>query len=291
MSDLSSEIAFHKAEDKAQGLSFGIVNLNQNSSLIDELLTPSLRNFHVIFWFKKGKGKYFIDFEEYDFEPNTIVLISKNQINYLAPEEDDWEVQSITFTTEFLYRNDNDLRNLFSFNMTTHVEGVQVIHPNDEAKLLLENTSNQLFDIFKWESELKGSSFYHLVSLFLLYLEKDRPEHNGNCEEVDENTKLALAFDQLLEENYKQEFSVSFYADSLTLTSKTLSRLTNKHHKRSPKAVIDERRILEIKRLLKGTTQSLKEIAYLFSFDEPTNMVKYFKKHTDSTPNNFRHDL
>jgi transcriptional regulator GlxA family with amidase domain len=43
-----------------------------------------------------------------------------------------------------------------------------------------------------------------------------------------------------------------------------------------------------MKRMLKGTDMPVKEIAYDMGFDEPTNMVKFFKKHTSLTPQGFR---
>lgn len=71
---------------------------------------------------------------------------------------------------------------------------------------------------------------------------------------------------------------------------KALSKLAKERYNLSPKAVIDERRVLEMKRLLKGTTIPSKNIAYDMWFDEPTNMVKYFKKHAGMTPNAFREE-
>ena len=46
-----------------------------------------------------------------------------------------------------------------------------------------------------------------------------------------------------------------------------------------------------MKRELRGTTKSIKEIAYDLGFDEPTNMVKYFKKHVNFTPTAFRDQM
>jgi len=74
----------------------------------------------------------------------------------------------------------------------------------------------------------------------------------------------------------------------LGTTVKTLSRLVREQNNVSTKALIDERRTLEIKRMLRGTHKPVKEIAYELGFDEPTNMIKYFKKHVGMTPNGFR---
>lgn len=60
------------------------------------------------------------------------------------------------------------------------------------------------------------------------------------------------------------------------------------HSNRRDEALINERRLLEIKRLLRGTSKSSKAIAYDLNFDEPTNMFKFFRKHVGMSPNEFR---
>ena len=56
----------------------------------------------------------------------------------------------------------------------------------------------------------------------------------------------------------------------------------------TPKKIIDDRIMLEAKRLLAHSSESVKEISYSLGFDEPTNFVKYFRKHHLSTPIEFR---
>jgi AraC family transcriptional regulator, transcriptional activator of pobA len=46
--------------------------------------------------------------------------------------------------------------------------------------------------------------------------------------------------------------------------------------------------VLEAKRILAHTTESVKEIGYDLGFEEPTNFIKYFKKHSKLTPTEFR---
>jgi AraC family transcriptional regulator, transcriptional activator of pobA len=53
--------------------------------------------------------------------------------------------------------------------------------------------------------------------------------------------------------------------------------------------VIDDRVILEQKRLLVHTELSIKELAARTGFAEPTNLVKFFRHHTGQTPRAFRH--
>jgi AraC family transcriptional regulator, transcriptional activator of pobA len=57
---------------------------------------------------------------------------------------------------------------------------------------------------------------------------------------------------------------------------------------KSPKVIISERVLLEIKRLLVHTNQSIKEIGFDLGFNEPTNFIKYFRQQTGQTPSEFR---
>jgi AraC family transcriptional regulator, transcriptional activator of pobA len=57
---------------------------------------------------------------------------------------------------------------------------------------------------------------------------------------------------------------------------------------KTPKEIIDDRILLEAKRILAHTTESIKEISYYLGFEEPTNFIKYFKKHASVTPTEFR---
>ena len=60
---------------------------------------------------------------------------------------------------------------------------------------------------------------------------------------------------------------------------------------KNAKDFVDERVILEIKRLLIHTHLSVKEIAEATGFDEPTNLIKFFKRYTGQTPLSFRDQL
>ena len=57
------------------------------------------------------------------------------------------------------------------------------------------------------------------------------------------------------------------------------------------KEVIDNLLILESKRHLAVSDISIKELSYEVGFDEPTNFVKYFKRHTQQSPAQFRKSL
>jgi len=67
-----------------------------------------------------------------------------------------------------------------------------------------------------------------------------------------------------------------------------LNKATSQILDKTPKQLIDERILLEAKRLLVHSNSTIKEIAFILGYEEPTNFIKYFRKHTQNTPSDFR---
>jgi len=282
------EISKHAGEVLGKGLPFGIFSSEELLSNAD-IYTPSLREFHVIFWFKRGHGTYYIDFQEYPVKPNTLVLVPRDQVNYFAPlDKKSTEIQALAFTPEFLYRNDDDIRHLFHFTVADHLEGIQILELRKDEADYLEMLSRNMAMVYEhWEGKTREHAFYHWLSLFLIFSNQLQSSTREQCH-MDENARNLIRFNEELEEHFRKEFKVEFYLEKLGIAVKALSRLTQEHYKLSPKSVIDQRRMLELRRLLKATSLPIKEIAYKMGFDEPTNMVKYFRKHSGTTPTAFR---
>jgi AraC family transcriptional activator of pobA len=283
------EITYFKANEIGKGLPFALTTYDLLKTSQD-ILTPSLRDFHVIFWIKKGNGKYLVDFTEYDFQENTLILLSKSQLHYFEPFDIGLtEFHSLVFSPDFLYKTESDLQHLFQFVSTTHSEGQQILKVPGHINSKLEVMFQEMELIYtSWDSMYQSKAFYHWLCLFLIQCEmlQEAQKPTGNI--AMDDTHTLLSFRELLEQNFRKEVKVDYYTEKLNLPLKTLSKLTKKYFKISPKAVIDERRILEIKRQFKGTTKSGKTIAYELNFDEPTNMFKYFRKHVGITPSEFR---
>jgi len=81
---------------------------------------------------------------------------------------------------------------------------------------------------------------------------------------------------------------VTDYAVALGLSEKVLNRLTQQAQNLDAKEFIDARVVLEIRRLLVHTSLSVKEIAAAVGFGEPTNLVKFYRHRTGTTPQVFR---
>ena len=128
----------------------------------------------------------------------------------------------------------------------------------------------------------------NLLHNFLLHSERERRKQNFTEIKKGADLDYVILFKDILEANYKNQKQVNYYAKEIIITEKRLNQATTKILDKSPKELIDERVLLEAKRILAHTTESVKEISYQLGFEEPTNFIKYFKKHTSVTPTEFR---
>lgn len=100
--------------------------------------------------------------------------------------------------------------------------------------------------------------------------------------------ELFNRFMMLLEKDYKISRDVNYYAEKLNISSKYLTNIVSQVTGHTPKTIIDQYVILQLKMHLKRTTQSIKEMAWEFHFADVSFFCRYFKKHTGLTPQQIR---
>ena len=100
--------------------------------------------------------------------------------------------------------------------------------------------------------------------------------------------ELFNRFMMLLESDYKISRDVNYYAEQMNISSKYLTNIVNQVTGHTPKTIIDQYVILQLKMHLKRTTQSIKEMAWEFHFADVSFFCRYFKKHTGLTPQQIR---
>ena len=100
--------------------------------------------------------------------------------------------------------------------------------------------------------------------------------------------ELFNRFMMLLERDYKISRDVNYYAAQMNISSKYLTNIVSQVTGHTPKTIIDQYVILQLKMHLKRSTQSIKEMAWEFHFADVSFFCRYFKKHTGLTPQQIR---
>ena len=95
------------------------------------------------------------------------------------------------------------------------------------------------------------------------------------------------AFAAAVDAHYATSREVTWYARQLGFSSRTLSRATHEAVGRSAKQFIDDRVVLEAKRLLAHTEITVAQCARKTGFDDPANFSKFFRARARIAPGEF----
>ena len=91
-----------------------------------------------------------------------------------------------------------------------------------------------------------------------------------------------------LERRFPSRHDVGYYARTVGTSPRSLARITRSLTGQTPKQIIDDRRVLEAKRLLVHTDDTAAAIGRRIGFSEATNFTKFFTRATGTSPQRFR---
>ncbi len=114
-------------------------------------------------------------------------------------------------------------------------------------------------------------------------------KNQGGYESI-ENTQVDIVreFNFLVEQYFREKHTVSEYAQLLNKSPKTLSNLFGKVYHKTPLQLIQERKMLEARRLLRYTDKAISDVAHHIGFKDIQSFSRFFKKHETKTPTDFR---
>jgi AraC family transcriptional regulator, transcriptional activator of pobA len=101
-------------------------------------------------------------------------------------------------------------------------------------------------------------------------------------------TTLYRQFKALLEQHFKTWKHTSEYAASMAISASHLNDTVKAVSGSAVSVHIQERNILEAKRLLYNTDLLAGEVGFALGYEDPVYFGKLFKKHTQLTPQGFR---
>lgn len=99
---------------------------------------------------------------------------------------------------------------------------------------------------------------------------------------------MVREYNYLVESHFKTKHQVADYADMLNKSPKTLSNVFKKYNEKSPLQIIQDRIILEARRMLRYSDKSIKEIAYENGYDDIQAFSRFFKKMEGVSPSDFK---
>lgn len=248
---------------------------------------PHRIHFYAILFILEGEGKHYIDFKSYDYQPGSIIFISKEQVQAFEQNKKR-EAYFLMFTDNFLEQaslSSSLMQHLSLYNYHLYPP---VINLKETEKAIFTNLVLSIKkEYHDPDDNLTEEIIHSSLKIFLCMAERIRKK-NREKEIISNYQEEFITFQKNLTKHLGESRKVEFYADLMNISSKKLNRITQELMNKSSKAYINEMLIIEIKRLLMNTSYNIKEISFRSGFEEPTNFIKFFKKHVGMTPIQFR---
>lgn len=241
---------------------------------------PHRANFHQIIWLTKGEATYRIDFREISVKANEILMIAAGQVCEFDTTAN-CSGKMILFTNAFFTVTELDANFLHTS---------EVLNPMNLNKIVpvCRQFTNNLITLLEGELRRSTDTFQPCIAqsfLRIILLETERQLTASHAPVLNSTVRK---FYDIVEQHFKENRNSEYYINLLGVSEKLLSKEVRALTGKTPKVYIDSRIILEAKRLLSYSNLSVKEIGHELGFDEPTNFNKYFRRHTNQTPAQFR---
>lgn len=277
---------------------------------------PQVLTYGAILICRKGKARLNVNYKDWELYEGAVITLFPNDVVELkvdgdckspetengdcrSPETENGDCKSPqtanSFQAEILKYNPSLLREASLQLEQTVYSSLREDRCRQDTPVVT-NIINGMFGLLKVyfdQSECTCISQLVLCQLkaffigFHEYLQRN-PQYRPDEVKSYRVRELFNRFMMLLEKDYKISRDVNYYAAQMNISSKYLTNIVSQVTGHTPKTIIDQYVILQLKLHLKRTTQSIKEMAWEFHFADVSFFCRYFKKHTGLTPQQIR---
>lgn len=260
-----------------------LLDLNQDSK---EKILENVDGALSILWFQEDDNTLEIDSIKYKFQKNELICLTnfhKVKINQLN------NTKFLRFNVPFycIVNHDSEVGcKGILFYGSKSTPRIDISTEGDLA--ILELSWQSLESEMNSKDNLQLEMLQMLLKRILIILTRKYKNQENFSELPKLQSDIIREFNYLVESHFREKHSVSEYATLLNKSPKTLSNIFGKLHDRSPLQLIQNRILLEVKRLLTYTDKGISDIAYEVGFNDIQSFSRFFKKQEGVSPTDFR---
>lgn len=247
--------------------------------------TANKDKFYTFAWNNGPSQKVVLDELTYDFPANAVLPIMMNQhFRFEKPQQ----IIALQFNREFYCVVNHDAEVGCVGFLFYGVSASMFILPDAESLselMLLVESFEKEFEADEWN---KDSMLRTLLVRFIIILTRQARKQYLTADLKEDRFSLLRQFNVLVEQHFRTEHRVQFYAEKLFKSPKTISNIFSQYGDKSPQQIIHERIASEAKRLLYYSDKSMKEIALHLGFDDPAHFSKFFRNQTGENATDVR---
>ncbi len=266
---------------------FRVYNYEGSLPNQSDLLMPHRKDYYLIVFIRRAGSRQWIDMAPYIIEDNTIYFTGPNQVIVKEGFEQLWST-GIAFTKEFLSFQEN--ASLSKLPMIQNPQNGHELLLTDADINFVEDILAKINGEYQRPSEWQQRMLAAYLSVLLTYLSRLYTEQFKDSE-ISIDKLLLKSFQAKINECYRELHEVGDYASLLNISAGHLSETVKIQSGKPAIKHIHERLVLEARRLLFHTHNSLKEIAYDLGFSDASYFNRFFKRETGATPVEYRTNI
>ncbi|KQM78155.1 AraC family transcriptional regulator [Pedobacter sp. Leaf216] len=271
-----------------QELTRGEFRLTINENQLDRFFFQRDRQdkFLTIAWNRGAAQQITIDGVGYEFPQQSIIpLVVSQSFSFEKPEQ----IVAWQFNRNFYCVVDHDREVSCVGFIFYGSSGNMFINLDETHQKKIDSLIEVFADEFGTADNIQLDMLQMLLKRLIIIVTRLAKQQFIPANTVsDDKLDIIRSYNLLVENHYRKQHTVAFYAGQLYRSSKTLSNLFALYGHQSPLAIIRERLLLEAKRLLMYTDKSAKEIAYELGYEDAAYFSCNFKKQTGYSPTDFR---
>lgn len=228
----------------------------------------------------EGSLEHYIDFQLETVKAPFASYISLGKMHKIVPHED-FRGWVINYQNEFIPDSKlNFYSNFFnSANIPISAEGCT------KSFINLCNIINVEYN----RDNPDLTTIRHLTLGLISMVEAER-KRNMPVENKIKTTQIITFnnFLKILEENYRRDEGVSFYAEKMNMSERNLNIICKNNFQKSVSEIIETRKLIEAKNQLIHSDKSVSEIGYDLGYNEKSYFTRVFHNKLSVTPTQFR---
>ncbi len=247
--------------------------LKENRDLLDK---PQRHFSCQIVWVMSGRGHYCIDMERYSLVAGTIYFVPSGRVQRLHADGD-LTGYVLSFSSDLFLLAIASPSQVVCDEMVAGFSRVNIVAVRDKkTETMLTHLLQEMMQELGGHRNLRSEILAGLLKVFLIYLHRmflPLPQEMSSSK----MNSLFNDFNSRLDKSFLTKRSVADYARDLSVTPSYLTEVVKRLTGLSASQHIQQRRVLEAKRLAIYSGETMKGIAYKLGFEDVSHFSKFFK--------------
>lgn len=274
----------HKVSDILRQDFFMLENIS--AGMVNTVKNPVKFSAFTSIFVTQGSCQAEISLMKYPINAPAVINIPADKIIMPMDVSEDFKASFMVFSKRMIDSLSTTIKDLSFFTMAVGRPIISIIDSDRESFEQFYSNMRRISSDCS-NRQLYEAILYTCAAFFFTTANKyfENEVHIGRDSS---QKRITDKFMRLVQENFRRERFLEFYADQLEISPKHLSRTVKAHTGLSAVEWINRQIILEAKVMLRSSSLNIQQISTELNFPSQSFFGKYFKKATGLSPKEYR---